>query len=111
MACNSEDQQDRRRHQQPHQYTAPLLLREQIQSRYRERQGLSGSEPGGDRSSQGSKQAPPDVQLSRRRLQTHDDERMEAKEDVRRSTVYDSRRDRYPRSAPYPLDMGRKLEG
>src|SRR5258705_13291261 len=35
---------------------------------------------------------------------------MEAKEDVRRSTVYDSRRDRYPRSAPHPLDMGRKLE-
>ncbi|WP_201759000.1 DUF3560 domain-containing protein [Acidisarcina polymorpha] len=53
---------------------------------------------------------PPDVQLSRRRLQTHDDRRMEAKEDVRRSTVYDSRRDRYPRSVPHPLDMGRKLE-
>ena len=99
-----------RRYQQPNHYTAPLLLREQIQSRYRERQGLSGTEARGDRSSQGSKQTPPDVQLSRRRLQTHDDGRMEAKEDVRRSTVYDSRRDRYARSAPHPLDMGRKLE-
>src|ERR1700733_16124821 len=105
MACNSEDQQDRRRHQQPNHYIAPLLLRGQIQSRYRERQGLSGTEAQGDRSSEGSKQAPPDVQLSRRRLQTHDDGRMEAKEDVRRSTVYDSRSDRYPRSAPHPLDM------
>jgi hypothetical protein len=55
-------------------------------------------------------QARPDVQLSRRRFQTHDDGQMEAKEDVRRSTVYDSRRDRYSRSAPHPLDMGRKLE-